>query len=170
MFTNDKKIVISNYPTEKVKKKYGFRFEILNSIKDENAIDVITERIKKQYPLFILEKYIFKKRVAVFSEETRKKMSLSKLGKPRDEVTRKKISAGLKGRSNFQGKKHKEESKEKIAEAKLGNQHNKNTYWIHDPSGDTEKKVKDRNQVPKGFSLGRDYYSTEPGLYYFKKK
>ena len=96
-------------------------------------------------------------------------MSEAKMGKPRDEATRQKISRGLKGRSNFQGKHHNYETKEIMAEKKIGNKHTKDTYWAHDPRSDKETRVKDMHRLPYGYQLGRDYYSTEAGLYYFRK-
>jgi hypothetical protein len=100
------------------------------------------------------------------SEETRRKMSEAKMGKPRDEATRLKISAGLKGRSNFQGKKHSDNTKDAMAEKKLGNQHTKDSYWAYDPKTDKETRVRDRNNLPPGYTLGRDYDSIEVGLYH----
>jgi hypothetical protein len=93
-------------------------------------------------------------------------MSEAKMGKPRDEATRQKISAGLKGRSNFQGKKHTADTKDVMAEKKLGNQHTKDSYWAYDPKSDKETRVRDRNNLPSGYQLGRDYDSIEIGLYH----
>jgi hypothetical protein len=100
------------------------------------------------------------------SEETRRKMSEAKMGKPRDKATKLKISAGLKGKSNFQGKKHSADTKDVMAEKKLGNQHTKYSYWAYDPKTDKETRVKDRNNLPPGYTLGRDYDSIEVGLYH----
>jgi hypothetical protein len=93
-------------------------------------------------------------------------MSEAKMGKPRDEATRQKISAGLKGRSNFQGKRHTADTKDVMAEKKLGNQHTKDSYWAYDPKTDKETRVRDRNHLPPGYTLGRDYDSIEVGLYH----
>ena len=164
-----KKIIVSDLPADKVKDKYGYRYELLNSIKDIDAVDFIKLRLLRSYSGYEFID-LFQKEKKTVTEEARRKMSLAKLGKPRDEATRQKISIGLKGRSNFQGKKHNLETKEIMAEKKLGNDHAKELYWAHDPRGSKETRVKDRNDLPQGFALGRDYYSTEPGLYYFKIK
>lgn len=166
---SDKKIIIvSDLAQEIVKKKYGYKFEILTSINDISSLELIKPRIQKSYPGFQITE-LFKK-IKFFSEESRKRISESKKGKPRDPLTRAKISAGLKGRSNFQGKKHTQETKSKMAEKKIGNDHAKDLVWAHNPRGDAETRVKTLKDIPKGFSKGRDYYSTEPGLYYFKQK
>ena len=164
-----KKIIVSDLPADKVKAKYGYRYELLNSVKDKDAIDFIKIRLLRSYHEYEFIE-LFQKEKKPVSEEARRKMSLAKLGKPRDETTRQKISRGLKGRSNFQGKKHNPETKEIMAEKKLGNDHAKELYWVHDPRGTKEKRIKDRNSLPPGYAIGRDYYSTEAGLYHFKTK
>jgi len=164
-----KKIIVSDLPADKVKVKYGYRYELLNSVKDKDAVDFIKIRLLRSYHEYEFIE-LFQKEKKPVSEEARRKMSLAKLGKPRDETTKQKISKGLKGRSNFQGKKHNPETKEVMAEKKLGNDHAKELYWVHDPRGTKEKRIKDRNSLPPGYAIGRDYYSTEAGLYHFKTK
>lgn len=160
-----KTILISDQPVEKVKAKYGHRFELLNSIKDNTAIELIKSRLLRSYGSYeFIEWYQIVRKP--MSEETRRKMSEAKIGKPRDEATRQKIAAGLKGRSNFQGKKHTDNTKGIMAEKKLGNQHTKDSYWAYDPRSDKETRVRDRNNLPPGFQLGRDYDSIEVGLYH----
>lgn len=168
LFSKEKKIVASDLPQEKIKQKFGSRFEILNSIKDKDFVEIVKVRVLRGYPDFSYVETFHRK--AVFTEESRRKISLSKLGKPRDELTRLKISLASKGRSNFQGKRHSDETKQKMAEKKLGNTHTKEYHWAHDPRSDKETRVKDRKNIPDGFSIGRDYYSTEPGLFHFRER
>ena len=40
LFLTDKKIVVSDQPLERVKKKYGYKFEIINSIKDKASQNI----------------------------------------------------------------------------------------------------------------------------------
>ena len=167
-FYSDKKLIISDLPQERVRKKFGFKYEILNSVKDKESIDIIASRILRSLPGYEIEK-VFAAGKKVLSAEHRRILSETKKGKPRDEATRAKISATLKGRSSFQGKKHREESKRKIAESKYGNDHAKNRIWAFDPRGKKEVRVLSIRDIPVGFSKGRDYYSTEPGLYFFKE-
>ena len=160
-----KTILISDQPVDKVRIKYGHRYELLNSIKDNSAVDIIRTRLLRSYSKYtFVEWYQYVRKP--MSEETRRKMSEAKMGKPRDEATRQKISAGLKGRSNFQGKKHSADTKDVMAEKKLGNQHTKDSYWAYDPKTDKETRVRDRNNLPPGYTLGRDYDSIEIGLYH----
>jgi hypothetical protein len=160
-----KTILISDQPVDKVKAKYGHRYELLNSIRDNSAVDVIRARLARSYGRYEFVEWYQTVRKPM-SEETRRKMSEAKMGKPRDEATRQKIAAGLKGRSNFQGKKHTEDTKSVMAEKKLGNQHTKDSYWAYDPRSDKETRVRDRNKLPPGYILGRDYDSIEIGLYH----
>ena len=57
-----------------------------------------------------------------FSEETKRKMSLARIGikRPMAEETKRKLSLAHKGKSNMQGKKHSEETKRKMSEVKIG--------------------------------------------------
>lgn len=160
-----KTILISDMPVDKVKAKYGHRYELLNSVKENSAVDIIRSRLQRSYGRYEFVEWYQTVRKPM-SEETRRKMSEAKKGKPRDEATRQKIAAGLKGRSNFQGKKHTAETKDVMAEKKLGNDHAKELYWAYDPRADKETRVKDRNKLPPGYILGRDYDSIEVGLYH----
>ena len=167
-YTDKKLIVVTDLPVEKVKNKYGHRYEIINSIKDIAYIDVITARVLRSYPGYTIEQ-LERKKPTPMSDETKRKISEAHKGVPRSEETKQKISQSLKGRSNFVGKSHSEETREVMAEKKLGNQHTKEYHWVYDPRGQREKRVRNRRDVPTGFSLGRDYYSTEAGLYHFKE-
>ena len=158
-------ILISDQPVDKVRAKYGHRYELLNSIKDNSAVEVIKTRLQRSYGMYKFVEWNQSVRKPM-SDETKRKMSESKMGKPRDEATRQKISAGLKGRSNFQGKKHTADTKDVMAEKKLGNQHTKDSYWAYDSRSDKETRVRDRNNLPPGYQLGRDYDSIEIGLYH----
>jgi hypothetical protein len=91
------------------------------------------------------------------SDETKEKMRQAKLGNVIPEETRRKISQTMKGKSNFEGKKHTEETKRKMALRKLKNDHAKGLYWAHNPDTDQEIRVKSRHFLPEGYVLGRKY-------------
>ena len=150
---------------DRVRIKFGYQYEIINSIKDASVINVVKIKLERTYKGYKFIEWYQKVRKPM-SVETKRKMSEAKIGKPRDEATRQKISAGLKGRSNFQGKRHTSDTKDVMAEKKLGNQHTKDSYWAYDPRSDKETRVKDRNNLPPGYTLGRDYDSIEVGLYH----
>lgn len=164
-FSSDKKILVSDLPLEKIKAKFGFKFERLTSVNEKTAIPFTVARLIKNYPNYNFKELYIKERKV--RDETRKNIPSPLLGIPRSLEVRAKISASCKGRSNFQGKSHNAETKAKMAAAKLGNDHVKDTLWAHDPRSDKEVRVGSMKEIPNGFSRGRDYYSTEPGFYYF---
>ena len=150
---------------DSVRVKFGYQYEIINSIRDVSVIEAVKIKLERSYVSYKFVEWYQKVRKPM-SDETKKKMSEAKIGKPRDETTRQKISAGLKGKSNFQGKRHTSDTKDVMAEKKLGNQHTKDSYWAYDSKTDKETRVKDRNNLPAGYQLGRDYDSIEVGLYH----
>ena len=159
-YHSDKKIVISNLAVAKIKKQFGYKFEVLTYAKEFESIDLITPRIARQHPDYeIVSKF---KTKWVINDEQRKKISDSKKGKPRHPNTKARISRTLKGRSSFQGKKHTKETKEIMAKKKIGNTFVKDTIWAFDPRGTKEIRVRSYTDIPVGFSRGRDYYSIEP--------
>lgn len=165
-FSTNKKLIVSDLPLEKIKSKFGYKFERVTSVNDKDSVSLVLSRLIRNFSGYSIEEH-YQKINKPLTDEQRQKISSSKLGKPRDEATRAKISAALKGRSNFQGKSHTEETRSKMATAKLGNTHTKGTVWAHNPRSDEEVRVRDLKEIPVGFSKGRDYYSTEHGLYYF---
>ena len=51
-FNQEKIILVSDLPVDKIKKKYGIRYEILTSIKERDSIVIIKERLKRSYSQF----------------------------------------------------------------------------------------------------------------------
>lgn len=165
-FPINKKLIVSDLSLEKVKEKFGYKFERVTSVNDKDSVSFVLGRLIRNFPGYSVEEH-YQKVNKPLTDEQRKKISESKLGKPRSPEVRARISAALKGRSNFQGKTHTEETRSKMAAAKMGNTHTKGTVWAHNPRSDEEVRVRNMKEIPVGFSKGRDYYSTEHGLYYF---
>jgi hypothetical protein len=80
-----------------VKKKYGHRFEVINSIKDKESVGVIQTKLLRSYPNHEVTEW-YKAERKPMSAESKKKISDSKMGRPRDEATRLKISLSIKSR------------------------------------------------------------------------
>lgn len=156
-FQKEKKLVVSDTDPAKIKKKYGYNYEVLNSIKDKEHVDLIIQRIMKGYE--VIDKVVSFHKKKEFSEEYRRKLSEAKKGRKLDPEIKAKISSTMKGKSNFQGKSHSYESKRLIGAAQIGNSNVKDSKWVFDPRGTKELRVRDN--VPVGFSKGRDYYSIE---------
>ena len=103
-FNKDKLIVISDKSKDKITKKYGHKFEILNSFNDKQSIIHYRDRLERQSPTFnVVEDYYVKK---INSPDARLKMSLAKRGTKRPDKVKEKISESRKGVGNFSGKKH----------------------------------------------------------------
>lgn len=155
LYNKDSKIVISNQAIDKVKTKFGLSYEIINTVKEKDSIDVVKQRTIRSYPKCKFIKYYHK--TWTLSTETKKKMAKAKKGKKWDQATKDKISATMKGKSNFQGKKHSEASKRKTSMSMLGKQQTKGKTWIYNPITDQEKRIDDRHKMIPGFRLGRSY-------------
>lgn len=158
-FQQEKRLVVSDLAVEKIKKKYGHKFEVINSIKEKDHVDLIIQRIMKGYD--VIDKVIAFHKKWKLSEETKRKQALAKLGTKRPPEVKAKISQSRKGQKNFLGKKHTYETKRLMAASKLDNDHSKDLVWVFDPRGSKEHRVKDVREAPAGFAKGRDYYSTE---------
>jgi len=74
-----KKIIVSDLPAVKVKAKYGYRYELLNSIKEKDAVDFIKTRLLRSYHGYEFIELFHKERKP-FTEEAKRKMSEAKLG------------------------------------------------------------------------------------------
>lgn len=159
-YYNLKKIIISDYPTASVKKLHGYGCEILNSFKEKSSYDLYRDKLLRQHSNFTILEW-FKPPKPVVTEESRKKMRDAKMGGKQSEETKRKISMTMKGKSNFQGKKHSRQSKLLIGNAQVGNQNVRGTYWAYNPDTSKEIRSRTRHFLPNGFILGKDYDSIE---------
>lgn len=159
-FLQLKKLIISDYSKEMVKRKYGHRFEIINSFKEKSSYDLFKGKLLRQYPNFTIEEW-HKPPKPTVTDESRKKMRDAKIGGKLSEETKRKISMTMKGRSNFQGKKHSRQTKLLIGNAQVGNTNVRNTFWAHNPDTEQEIRYRSRHFLPRGFIKGRDYDSLE---------
>ncbi len=152
-------LLISDQAKEKIKAKYGPIFEIVNSVKDKDSVEFVKPKITKQYPKCnVVEDFYYKKE---FSEETKNKLAQAKLGKARPDWVRDKISLKMKGKSNFEGKKHRRDSRIKTALSMMDNNCIDGHKFIYNPTTNQEKRVKDTINLPPGFRLGRNPDSVE---------
>ena len=162
-FNKDKLIVISDKDKDKINKKYGHKYEIINSFKDKQSILHYRLKLERQSPTFaVVEDYFVKK---FHSQETKLKMSQSKLGKKRPDKVKAKISESRKGVGNFSGKKHSTLSKRRISHKMSGKKQVEGKKLIYNPSTDTEKRVNNIINLPDGFRKGRDPEVIDTMLY-----
>lgn len=165
-FIQLKKLIISDFPIDTVKRKYGYRYEIINSFKEKTSYETFKIKLLRQYPNYSIEEW-YKPPKPVVTEESRKKMRDAKMGGKLSEETKRKISLTMKGKSNFEGKRHSRQSRLLIGNAQVGNSNVKDTFWAHNPDTEKEIRYKSRHFLPQGFIRGRDYDSIEHGIYNF---
>lgn len=153
-FNKEKFILLTNLTKPTVKKKFGLQFELVQSVKDFNAVEILKARILKQYPTFQLKTQVLK--FVTFTPEIREKLRQAKLGIKKPQEVKDKISRSRKGKGNFLGKKHKEESKKSMSLKRKGKRHRLGqTYtWIYSPSLDKEHAYSGKG-IPLGFVKGR---------------
>lgn len=159
-FYNTKTLLITNFAIDKVKKRYGHKFEIINSIKDRSSLDQVKPRVLRQFTAFQVIEQLGPS--VTFTNEVREKLRRKKLGTKRDEATKAKISATLKGRSSFTGKKHLEKSKYQISVKTKGRKTCEGKIWIYNPRTFVERKINKGEKLPQGYMYGRDPDSVEP--------
>ena len=103
LFHKQSLLLISDQPRDKIKAKYGSIFEIVNSVRDKESLNIVKPRVLRSYPKVTVKEEFYVRKV--FSEEYKQKLRQSKLGKKRPDWVKEKISAKMRGKSNFQGKK-----------------------------------------------------------------
>lgn len=162
-YNSSKTIIISDRPSANVIARYGRGYEILTSIRERDSIAVIVSRLARNYSKFTITEWLTAIRPPI-SDETRARMAAAKIGKTRPEESNRKTSATMKGKSNFRGKKHTLESKQVISEKLIGNDNAAGLIWCHDPVSGEEKRIASVELLPRGWLIGREYYSMEPLL------
>jgi len=163
LFNKTRTIIVSNHPVDKVRKRFGYSYEIINTVKDESSIEVIKMKTLRSYPNYNVVNYL--KKGWTLSEETKKKMSLAKIGRKMDEHTKAKISNTMKGKSNFEGNKHRLESRQKTSSSKRGICTHMKHVWIYSPIYDKEKRIERRTDMPVNYRLGRSQEVMEHWIY-----
>ena len=100
-FNQIRTILITNHPIDEVRKKYGYKYEIINSIKDHSVLDIIKARTIKQYPGYAYIDWEVKVRKirSPITEETRQKLRKAATGKTKKQEHRSKISKTMTGRT-----------------------------------------------------------------------
>lgn len=151
-FNKEKFILVSNINKETIKKRFGHQFEVLTSIKDLNALEIVLTRIQRQFPTFQIKRQVVTK--VNFTPEVREKLRKAKLGTKKPEEVKRKISLSRKGVGNFIGKTHKEESKRTTSLKLRGRKVVLGRRWVYNPKTGKESLVD--GPVPEGCILGRD--------------
>jgi hypothetical protein len=161
LFFCDKRIVIYDRPDKEFKAKYGSSFEQVAVCKDDSALTIIADKMKRQYKAIdvvydchIKRKWGWKYFTDEQKEAYRVVMRQKKLGKPLSDHQKKRISEGKTGkRGNHTGKSHNENTKAVMSLRKLGHKSNTGRRWCHDPVNGEERMA---FELPIGFVWGRN--------------
>ena len=154
LFYKQSLLLISDQPRDKIKAKYGPIFEIVNSVRDKESLDIVKPRVVRSYPKVTVKEEFYVRKV--FSEEYKEKLRQSKLGKKRPDWVKEKISAKMKGKSNFEGKNHQRKSRLQVSLAMMENNNVSGKNWIYNPKTDKENRVDKKFVLPDGYRKGRD--------------
>jgi len=153
-FNKDKLIVISDKDKDKITKKYGHKYEIINSFKDKQSILYYRLKLERQSPTFgVVEDYYVKK---YHSEETKQRMAKSHTGLKHSDEVKRKMSRSHAGKSNHTGKKHSKYTKDRISQKMSSKKQVLGKKIIYNPAIDKERRVADIINLPDGFRKGRD--------------
>lgn len=156
VFLQSRKLIVVDCTEKEFRQKYPGSYELIQTIGDYDNIDKVVERLTRDYRTQeTIKDYAEKKRWGwkYFTEAIRRKCIEARIGKPRPVESNEKVSATMRGKSNFEGKKHHPITKIVIASKRQG----KNTLaegqkWCHHP--ETGKELR-KTKLPPGFKWGR---------------
>lgn len=161
LFLIDKNIIVYDKTEKEFKESYGNRYEQIFVVKDGHNIELIIDKLQKQYKAndIIYDCHIKKKfGWKYFSEEKkaeiRHKLSLARAGKPLSDLQKQRISEAKKGKpSNHTGHKHNTQTKIMMSLSAMGNKGSSGLRWCHDPITGKEKM---KEELPEGYVWGRN--------------
>lgn len=156
----DGQLVCYDKGENQFKQKYGRNYEQIGIVKDVSNLETSISKLKKQYKVSEVIQDVHIKRKfgwCYWSEEKkaeiRQKMSDVRIGRPRRQWIKDKISESRKGKGNFAGKKHSEFAKKSIAFSRKGKDPIGSKRWCHNPITGKELRA---IELPEGFIWGRD--------------
>lgn len=170
-FLQNNSIIVAESTEKEFRQKYPGSYELVGSIAEYDNIEKVLSRLKKDYRVTnVINDFQTLRRFGwkYFTEELqsylREAFRKAKLGKPRPLSSNQKTSRTMKGKSNFQGKRHTPMTKIMIASSRYGRNPVKDMRWFHEPYSGKEIRCSELD-VPPGFVLGRspefkDYIKT----------
>jgi len=134
--------------------------EQVQSTKSYDLIDIIIQQLHRTYPSYSVDRqYHIKKQFGwkyltdEQREENRKKISRSLSGLLKTDEHKRKISESRKGRSNFKGKRHRDDSKRIIMHGRGDRDPIQGRRWCFNPLTGQEKR---QYELPLGYRWGRN--------------
>lgn len=162
-------IIVFDKPEKELKEKYGNLFEQIGTVKDQDNIDSVANKLLLSYKAseIILDCKIKKKfGWKYWDDETkqlnRKKISESLKKYKKTDEHKKNLSKSAKNISRFAGKKHTEETKARQSWANRGRDPIKGKKWMFNPITGKEKRG---YELEPGMHWGRNPEQKDAMLY-----
>lgn len=167
VFLQSRKLIVVETTEREFRQKYPGSYELIQAVADYDNLENVIVRLQKDYKAIeVIRDFATLKRwgVKYFTEAIRAKWLAAKFGKPRPEESNKKVSAKMKGKSNFEGRQHSKMSKIMIASKRYGKSTLSGQKWCHHPLSGKELRCFEQDK-PQGFVWGRspeirDYFAT----------
>ena len=158
VFLQSKKLIIVETTEKEFRQKYPGSYELIQSIAEYDNLEKIIPRLQKDYKAEeVVRDYAAIERwgIKYFTEEIKRKWRESLIGRDRPKESNAKVSAKMKGKSNFEGRRHSDMSKILIASKRYGKSTIKEGQrWCHHPITGKELRCNE-SEIPQGFVLGR---------------
>jgi len=162
-------IIVFDKPEKELKEKYGNSFEQIGTVKDQDNIDSVVQKLAKTYKAneIVLDCKIKKKFGWKFWDKETQELIRVKISEAlkkyeKTEEHRANLSKGLKHIKNFKGKKHTEETKSRLSWANKGKNPIKNKKWMYNPITGEEKRAE---ELLPGMIWGRNPEQKDRMLY-----
>lgn len=162
VFLFQKQLIITRKNEKEFREVFGKGSEVVEIINDEKNIDDVMVRLEKVYRVPVLIDGKFKKKLKLgwkyMTEDQRAKTVIAvknyRTGRAWEPEVKEKIALSRAGVGNFEGKKHKIESRIMTSLSMKGNTNATGLKWAHDPMTGQEKRIKG-DMLPEGFTWGR---------------
>ncbi len=158
LFNNQ--LILFDKSDKEFREKYGRNFEQVTIIKDHKNIDIVLEKLKKQYKLEVVKDTTKRPWWGWYNlsdeeqKEIIKKRSLSLKEYVKTEEHRANLSLRARKYKHFKGKKHTEEFKARISQRKKGiSSPTKGMKWMYNP--DTCHEMLG-HELKEGYYWGRN--------------
>lgn len=158
VFLQSKRLIVVESTEKEFRQKYPGQYELIQSVAEYDNLEKVIARLTKDYKAEdVVRDYATLKRWGwkYFTEEIRRRCIEARIGKPRPAESNAKVSATMKGKSNFEGRRHSQLSKIMIASSRFGKSNIKpGQRWCHHPLTGKELRCYE-DQRPAGFKWGR---------------
>ena len=137
VFLQQHKLIVVESTEREFRQKYPGSYELIQSVAEYDNLEKVIVRLQKDYKAEeVIKDYAELKRWGwkYFTDEIKRKCIEARLGKPRPAASNAKVSATMRGKSNFEGKRHAKMTKIMIAASRMGKSSiPEGMRWCHHP-------------------------------------